>query len=83
MVDLLEMPSPMYRRENKEVCWNINSQQRRVSLLGSPGNPNGCSVSSRLEGKTFHSSNGHVLPCLTAHEELRKEVRVYCPAGSQ
>jgi len=38
-MDLLEMPSLMYRRENKKV----NTQQRRISLLVSPEGPNSCS----------------------------------------
>jgi len=42
-MDLLEMPSLMYGREKKKVFWDINTQQRRISLLVSPEGPNSCS----------------------------------------
>lgn len=85
-MDLLEMPSPRYRRENKKACWDINTQQR-ISLLVSPKDPssfseNPCEL-QRPDMKKVPSSISSVFPCPTAQEELGKEVRVSCLSGSR
>lgn len=79
-MDLLEMASPMYGREKKKVCWDVNAQQRRISLVVSSKDPNRCSEKpcelQRLDMKKVPSANGSLFPCPTAQEELGKEVGV-------
>lgn len=73
-MDLFEMPSPMYRRENRTVSWEINTQQRRISLLVSPEENNSCSEKpcelQRLDMKIPSSKSSVSLP--TAQAELGK-----------
>lgn len=83
VMDLLEM----YRRENKKVCWDINTQQRIISLLVNPKDSKSCSEEpyecQRLGMKKVPSSNSDVFPCPAAQELLRKEVGVNCPLRSK
>lgn len=72
---LLEMPSQMYSRENRTVCWGINTEERINSPPMSPEENKSCSEKpcdlQRLDMK-FPSSKSNV-SLSTAQEELRKK----------
>lgn len=72
---LLEMPSQMYSRENRTVCWGINTEQRRISPPVSSEEDKSCSEKpcdlQRLDMK-FPSSKSNV-SLSTAQEELGKK----------
>lgn len=80
-MDLLEM----YRRENKKVCWDTNTQQRIISLLVNPEDPKSCSDRpcdlQRFDVKKVPSSNSDVFPCPAAPELFEKEVGVLLYQG--
>lgn len=71
---LLEMPSQMYSRENRIVCWGINTEERINSPPMSPEENKSCSEKpcglQRLDMK-FPSSKSNV-SLSTAPEELGK-----------